>query len=229
MAIADTQTGLSNSLTDLMTSLAVIFILLLCASLNNAQQEGESVRGAIVVDLQKELQAFFKEGVEVKKDENDPLGLIILVPEGLLQFRLDKWIIPERGVEFLKGFIPQLAKTMVTFQKDINSIVVEGHTDMSGTDEHNLELSQKRSMTVVMESLNALKDKDKDGARACFLELLSASGRGKMEPFIDNATKQPDSDKSRRVIFKIRVRSFEEKYEGKKPRYQPVGDTLKAF
>ena len=227
MAIADTQTGLSNSLTDLMTSLAVIFILLLCASLNNAQQEGESVRGAIVVDLQKELQAFFKEGVEVKKDENDPLGLIILVPEGLLQFRLDKWIIPERGVEFLKGFIPQLAKTMVTFQKDINSIVVEGHTDMSGTDEHNLELSQKRSMTVVMESLNALKDKD--GARACFLELLSASGRGKMEPFIDNATKQPDSDKSRRVIFKIRVRSFEEKYEGKKPRYLPVGDTLKAF
>lgn len=206
MAIADHQTGLSNSLTDLMTSLAVIFILLLCASLNNAQQEGETVRGAIVVDLQKELQAFFKKGVEVKKDPKDPLGLIVLVPEKLLQFDLNEHFIPERGKVFLKDFIPQLAKSMRTFQKDINSIVVEGHTDLSGTDEYNLELSQKRSMSVIMASLKSLEGKDEE--RDCFLNLLSASGRGKRG---DLFATEIDPENRRRVVFKIRVRSIEQK------------------
>ena len=38
MALSDDSAGLASSLTDLMTSLAIIFILLLVVSLNNAQQ-----------------------------------------------------------------------------------------------------------------------------------------------------------------------------------------------
>ncbi|MFH0810412.1 MAG: OmpA family protein [Pseudomonadota bacterium] len=209
MAGGDHNSGLANSFTDLMTSLAVIFILLLCASLNNAQQEGQNVRAAIIADLQRELQSFFKQGVEVKKDPRDPLGLIVLVPEGLLQFALNDDNIPQEGRRFLNAFIPKLASTMLSprFRDDINSVVVEGHTDSSGTDAINLPLSQRRSLSVVMESLGVL-----DGdARMCFLKLLSASGRGSMEPFIDTKTGHEDMGKSRRVFFKIRVRSLEQK------------------
>lgn len=213
---ADHHSGLASSFTDLMTSLAVIFILLLCASLNNAQQQGQDTRAAILQDLQHELRTFFKQGIEVKTDPRDPLGLIVLVPEGLLQFALNYDRIPEGGTHFLKAFVPRLASTVLSprFRADINSVVVEGHTDTSGTDQINLPLSQRRSMSVVMASLGVLEGEARNG----FLGLLSASGRGSMEPLVDAAGRE-DRNRSRRVIFKIRVRSLEQK-----PLLQVIGN-----
>ena len=141
-----------------MTSLAVIFILLLCASLNNAHQEGETVRNSMLAEVQKELKSFLSGGIEVKSDPKDPLGLLILVPEDLLAFPLDRADISYSGEAFLRAFIPRLAKTICSarFAHEINSIVVEGHTDSSGTAEHNWDLSQRRSMSVVRTSLAVL-------------------------------------------------------------------------
>ena len=69
------NSGLSNSFTDLMTSLAVIFILLLCASLYNAQSEGQASRISVLEELQIELKDFVKSGVEVQFDRKIPLVL----------------------------------------------------------------------------------------------------------------------------------------------------------
>lgn len=210
------QTGLASSFTDLMTSLAVIFILLLCASQYNAQQEGENTRNKIMDNLEKELQAFMKQGVKVEPDGNDPLGLIILVPEGLLGFEFNKAEIPTKGKAFLQSFIPKLAEITCSdkFNKEISSIVVEGHTDTIGTDQFNLKLSQERSMAVVNQSLSSLNHQNDNvnliNNKTYFLKLLSATGRGKAEPVIDDEGNE-NRDDSRRVIFKIRVRSFEEK------------------
>jgi|LQYC01.1.fsa_nt_gi Outer membrane protein and related peptidoglycan-associated (lipo)proteins len=219
MQSKESNQGLSNSFTDLMTSIAIVFILLLCASLNNAQQEGENTRNNILADLQKELKEFVVKGMEVKPDPKDPLGLLILVPEGLLEFALDKTEIPNNGVLFLRSFIPKLAYTVCLekYKNEINSIVVEGHTDSSGTDKHNWELSQQRSMSVVRECLFVLREgqgqavfQDDANARNYFLKFLSASGRGSAELIIDPSGKE-NCSLSRRVIFKIRVRSFEQK------------------
>lgn len=217
MAADESSAGLASSLTDLMTSLAVIFILLLVASLNNAQQESETTRNAILAELQKELKAFVAQGVEVKTDPKDPLGLLVLVPEGLLEFALMDHTIPQKGIEFLGDFTPKLAATACSarFRNEINSIVVEGHTDSSGTDAINLPLSQARSMAVVRESLRVLGDTQGDGEalsslRTCVLEFLSASGRGSVEPIYDQTGKE-DRARSRRVVFKIRVRSLEQR------------------
>src|SRR2546427_75938 len=109
MAISSENAGLASSLTDLMTSLAVIFILLLVASHNNEQQEIDSIkadltgktqdaedlqarltralketdktRRQILLALQKELESFRAEGVQAKTDPSDPLGLLVIVPE----------------------------------------------------------------------------------------------------------------------------------------------------
>jgi outer membrane protein OmpA-like peptidoglycan-associated protein len=207
---AERNSGLSNSFTDLMTSLAVIFILLLCASLYNTQSEGEASRNSVLEQLQKELRDFSKTGVEVHADPKDPLGLLILVPEGLLEFQVDKTEIPSQGQVFLHSFIPRLSKVICSekFVKEINSIVVEGHTDSTGTDQHNWELSQKRSMAVVRSSLNVLGESGEE--RPYFLQFLSASGRGKGEPILD-ANGMENRAMSRRVVFKIRVRSLEQR------------------
>lgn len=206
------SSSLSNSFTDLMTSLAVIFILLLCASLNNAQQEGEMMRNSMLADVQKELKTFLAGGVEVASDPKDPLGLLILVPEDLLAFPLDRADISYAGETFLKAFIPTLARTVCSpkFTSEINSIVVEGHTDSSGTDEHNWDLSQRRSMSVVRTSLSVLSASETFAERSAFLRLLSASGRGSAE-LVSGPTGQENAASSRRVVFKIRVRSSEQK------------------
>jgi outer membrane protein OmpA-like peptidoglycan-associated protein len=210
----DTKNGsssLASSLTDLMTSLMVIFVLLLVATLNNASAEGENTRNLILDRLKLDLQDFARQGVRVEKDPADPLGLLVLVPEGLLNFAVDRTDIPDGGVRFLSDFSPRLAKTACSerYRKEISSIVVEGHTDSSGTDEHNLQLSQERSMAVVQQTLKIL-GQGEPGDKACFLDFLSANGRGSKEPIRD-ANGNEDRDRSRRVVFKIRVRSLEQR------------------
>lgn len=217
------NSGLASSMTDLMTSLAVIFILLLVASLNNAQQEGEQTRNDILLKLQeklsKELVEYKDQGFQLTNDPKDPLGLIIVVPEGLLNFAVNRADIPQPGVEFLNRITPKLADTVCSddFRPEMNSIVVEGHTDSTGTDETNLPLSQARSMAVVGASLKILKDAETNGtssSRSCFLDLVSATGRGSVEPLVDQGGGE-NLARSRRVVFKIRVRSLEQKVVNK--------------
>lgn len=210
----DTSSGIENSFTDLMTSLAVIFILLLCAFMNNAFEEGQNTRIKILERLQFQLKEYVVKGVKIESDPNDPLALLILVPEGLLEFQLDRSEIPPKGIEFLGAFIPKLTDTIYDqeFRNDISSVVVEGHTDSWGSNTHNLELSQRRSMTVVSKCLNILGQDDtaySNGKTDYFLRVLSASGRGKQDLMLIDG--KEDHQQSRRVVFKIRVRSFEEK------------------
>jgi outer membrane protein OmpA-like peptidoglycan-associated protein len=238
MADHNDHVGLSSSLTDLMTSLAVIFILLLVASHNNkqqqldvsqqqldetrtrfegaqrallkAQQQTHATRQNILVALQQALDVFAAQGVKAEADPRDPLGLLVLVPEGLLEFPLSRDTIPPGGIAFLRHFAPRLATTICseTFKNEVSTIVIEGHTDSSGSDAINLPLSQARSMAVVQESLTVLNAEP--ALRTCFLTFLAASGRGSSEPFRDAAGRE-DRARSRRVVFKIRVRSLEQR------------------
>jgi outer membrane protein OmpA-like peptidoglycan-associated protein len=199
-----------------MTSLAVIFVLLLVASLNNMQRKTQQTVNDILVSLKKELQQYAGQGVEVKTDPKDPLGLLVLVPEGLLQFEKNRSEIPSAGVAFLDDFAPRLVGTACDrrFREEISSIVIEGHADSSGDEERiNLPLSQRRSMSVVTGILSALNgppsaNKQQDLTR-CFLTFASASGRGSEDPVLADGKEDPE--RSRRVIFKIRVRSLEQR------------------
>jgi chemotaxis protein MotB len=211
---------LSNSFVDLMTSLAVIFILLLCASVNNAQEERQTTRNSVLAEMQRALKEFASGGIEVKTDPKDPLGLLILVPEDLLAFKLDRADISPAGDAFLRAFIPKLSAVVCSprFSREVNSIIVEGHTDSSGTARHNWDLSQKRSMSVVRASLDVLDDGGTRAEKATFLQLLSATGRGSAEP-VKDASGEENAGMSRRVIFKLRFRSVEQ---------MPIVETLRT-
>lgn len=238
MAVNNEDVGLHSSLTDLMASLAVIFILLLVASHNNkqqqlharqeqlettrsrfeaaqqelqqAQQHTHTTRQNILVALHQALDVFAVQGVRAEADPRDPLGLLVLVPEGLLEFAVNRDTIPPGGIAFLRRFTPKLASTICseTFRDELSTIVIEGHTDSSGSDAINLPLSQARSLAVVQESLTVLNPEP--ALRTCFLTFLAASGRGSSEPFRDAAGRE-DRARSRRVVFKIRVRSLEQR------------------
>lgn len=212
MAISGTRNGgdsLSSSLTDLMTSLMVIFILLLVATWHNAAAKVENTRNLILDKLSRDLQEFAQKGVSVEKDPADPLGLLVVVPVGLLNFNKDSSELPDAGNDFLLQFTPRLAGTACndTYKKEISSIVVEGHTDTDGTDEINLPLSQRRALSVVQKTLDIL-GRGEPTQKQCFLDFLSANGRGSKD-WLKDANGKEDKPRSRRVVFKIRVRSFE--------------------
>jgi outer membrane protein OmpA-like peptidoglycan-associated protein len=214
MATEHEQTGFASSLTDLMTSLAVIFILLLVAMLNNARQQAEGTKSQVLSKLQEALEIFQKEGVQVRTDPKDPLGLLVVVPEGLLKFEQGKSQIPPAGGVFVKEFIPRFVTTAcsVELKQGISSIVVEGHASSEGDEKLNLRLSQARSMSVVQDSLDVLDDPtsgDSQDDHKCFVDFVSATGRGSAEPIeVDG---KEDRSLSRRVVFKIRVKSLEQR------------------
>src|ERR1700744_1246626 len=110
MADKGSNGSLASSLTDLMTSLMVIFVLLLVATFNNASAEGENTRNRILEDLKNDLKVFSSQGVQVQQDPADPLALIVLVPSGLLDFSVNGTTVPQKGVEFLNRFSPLLAR-----------------------------------------------------------------------------------------------------------------------
>lgn len=225
------DSSLSSSLTDLMTSLAVIFILLLVATLNNIRQEQESAVNSLQVILDDVLADFRKVGVEVQRDAKDPLVLLVIVPEDLFRFAFDKADIPPQGSLFLQQFAPKLVGQVCRekLKEKIASVIVEGHADYRGSYKANLDRSQQRASAVVVESAEILKQvKHQAGAdlSECFAGFVSASGRGDAEPVL-NGEGKPDADRSRRVIFKIRVRSLEQEltkvFTGGSPTTAPSG------
>lgn len=217
MAAEHEGAGLASSLTDLMTSLAVIFILLLVATLNNATSQAGATKSQVLKRLEEALKSFRSQGVKVDTDPKDPLGLLVFVPEDLLRFQQGRSEIPPNGREFLAGFAPRLVSTACSpdLRGEISSIVVEGHASSEGNEKANLQLSQQRSMEVVRDSLSVLSNlpgnnTQPSGLHGCFLEFVSATGRGSAEPVKDDAG-QEDRERSRRVVFKIRVRSLEQR------------------
>jgi len=214
MAAEHEGSGLASSLTDLMTSLAVIFILLLVAMLNNQRQQAEGTKSLVLSRLQAALEKFKQQGVEVKSDPKDPLVLLVIVPEDLLKFEKGKSEIPIAGFDFLRTFAPKFVSTACSseIRDGISSIVVEGHASSEGKESDNLSLSQRRSMAVIQQSLVVLDGSSLPDApenHKCYVSLISATGRGSAEPIYADGVE--DRPHSRRVVFKIRIKSFEER------------------
>jgi outer membrane protein OmpA-like peptidoglycan-associated protein len=98
-------------------------------------------------------------------------GITVTFPDGLL-FAFDSDVIAAGAGDNLKKFAASLEKYPRT-----NSLIV-GHTDSKGTDDYNLNLSDRRARSAV----DFLSAQGVDRAR------LRTSGRGSSEPIATNAT-----------------------------------------
>lgn len=204
--MAGGKDALSSSLTDMVTSLMVIFILLLVVYLRN--QEEQKAASLEVTDLiHQELKTSLEdsiEGVEIKKI--DPLTLVVIVPDDKLKFNIGQSSIFSEDLQFLDDFGRRLLETVCSESifEHLRSVVVEGHADPSGLEDLNLGLSQGRALEV-MKYIRKVDLKHSD----CFLDVASASGRGTRD-----CEYREDRElwaECRRVKFKIRVKSRQEK------------------
>lgn len=193
----------SHSFTDLMTSLAVIFILLLVATLNNAFSESDQA----IEDLRKEVaEELRKINLTITEDPTDPYTQIINLDEEKVKFDFGLDTLKPEGRELVRHLfsilIPKLCEA--NLRKNIESVIVEGHTDSIGNEStsgqiRNIRLSQDRAYTVLHTAFTDLKEVS-ESEFDCLRALASATGRGSARP-------RPTDSASRRVEIKIRVKT----------------------
>jgi len=111
-------------------------------------------------------------------DELNKKGFVTLY----INFDIDKATIKPES----QPTINQIAKLLK--DNPVLNVSIEGHTDNTGTPEHNKSLSQQRAQSVVAE----LTKSGIDGKR------LAAAGWGQQKPIADNITEQGRA-KNRRV------------------------------
>jgi outer membrane protein OmpA-like peptidoglycan-associated protein len=208
-------TGASHTtigVTDLMISLAIVFILLFAAQLTNTSSAPQSELQENKEDVQAALRDHIQRlGLSLDADPRDPLALSIVVPENLLTFEVGKSILSPDADQFLVEAMPfYVAALCGPLRNKIDSLAIEGHTDDHGSDAFNLKLSQERSLAVMVKGLEVIQATE-PASYQCFQEITSASGRGRQDLIYDSLA-MVNREKSRRVIFKIRLRSAEQRH-----------------
>jgi flagellar motor protein MotB len=211
-------------------SLMVIFILLLVNFLRAEQKRdaNENVIRDRVNELKSELEhirtvldANDLKGVIIKIDENDPLTLVLIVPESAEKgdlFKSNSSAIQPPLNNFINTFAPPFLNlvTKPEWYGAIRSIIIEGHTDdvpVSNEEYGNLRLSQERSKEVLQVFLEIAKSYSAT-VRDAFWDLASASGRAEKDCKVSKNPTVEERRKCRSVQLKIRLKSsMERKFE----------------
>lgn len=199
------KSDLSHSFVDLMTSLAIIFILLMVATLNNAASTGEQAIKDLKQEVVEELKAM---GLTLDDDPDDPNTQIIRLDEEKVKFDYKKAELKKEGKDLIGRLFIQLTPKLCEpkLLNKIESVIVEGHTDSLGNQTtvgklDNVKLSQDRAFAVMKEAFLALDARGMRSEEECLRHMVSAIGRGSSRP----VAHKPDAA-SRRVEIKIRVK-----------------------
>ena len=197
---------LAVSFTDLMTSLMVIFILLLLVFMNNQASVNFVTAQDLMTELRTKLEPAGFKREDIRLDPKDPSTILLTMQDAQLTFEPNSHQLQPEGERFIDTRMPQLAAALCAdkYRSAVEAVVIEGHSDSApyrgATPEEsqarNLKLSQERSMEVVERTLTSLSGNP--SSRTCLLEKISASGRGEQDL-------AETADKSRRAVIKIRV------------------------
>ncbi len=199
------------SYSDLMSALLLIFALLLMVNMYGNQKELEAKDQMIeeVIGVKTEL---IEELKKTFQDSNlqmqiDPKTGAIRFSSGVF-FEYDSSRISSEGRKNLENFVPKYINILLSdkFKEHISQIIIEGHTDKSGGYLYNLELSQDRSFAVVNEIMG--EDFPDFNHKNDLRDMVTSNGRSFSEP-IYKENGEVDSEKSRRVEFKFRLKDEE--------------------
>lgn len=144
-------------------------------------------------------------GVKVIADVKNTLGNSVEIDSQTGALRLSSSVLFDKGSYDIKEEAkPELEKTLKKYfqalidnddiRDNLDSIIIEGHTDSDGSYIYNLELSQQRAFSV-MEFINSWNKDER------LKKYLIASGRSFMSPILKDGAE--DKDASRRIEIKF--------------------------
>ena len=159
------------------------------------------IRTTMIRELSSSLQA-----ANMKATVDPNTGDIVL--DSSVFFETGKSVIKEEGKELLNRFIPVYLDVLLRdkYADYLGEIIIEGHTDSSGSYQTNLKLSQDRALQVALYCMNmpTLTRAQKTKLQS----ILTAKGRSYSDLVYDeNGRENPDA--SRRVEFKFSLKDAE--------------------
>ena len=138
----------------------------------------------------------------------DPTTGDIMIHSNMLTFETNSAELTASSKAFLDRFIPVYLEVLMRpeYKDYLGTIIIEGHTDMSGSYERNMELSQERALEVLL-YIRSMYANDSVTLRRLD-QILVCTGKGYSDP-VYNSFGYPDPDASRRVEFKFSLRDAE--------------------
>ena len=159
------------------------------------------VKANIIQDLSASLS---KANMKATVDPNN--GDIVL--DSAVFFETGKSTIKAEGQALLDRFIPVYLDVLLRpeYEDYLGEIIIEGHTDSSGSYDNNLKLSQDRALQVALYclNLNTLSRVQKNKLQ----QIMTAKGRSYSDLVYDTNGRE-DADASRRVEFKFSLKDSE--------------------
>lgn len=181
------------------------------------QQEIVAEQQAVMEEQQEQLDKLVgvrSELIEALKDEFDDTDLRVFVDsqtgaitfDSSILFDFNKYELKTSGKDFLEEFLPRYLSVLLSpdYKEYVSEIIIEGHTDTQGDYLMNLELSQKRALSVAtfcLDNEGVLPSTDVQELRS----IVTANGRSYSNP-VYNEDGTVNMDASRRVEFKFRLK-----------------------
>ena len=170
--------------------------------------ELEAKQGEIdrIIGIKQEIiealnEEFGKQDITIDIDQQT--GAIVF--DSSILYDRSAYKLKSDGRKFLDRFLPIYIGVLFgdDFREDIAEIIIEGHTDSSGSYESNLKLSQERALQVALYCLNmpSLTSAQKQKLQ----QILTAKGRSYADLIYDENGVE-DAEASRRVEFKFSLR-----------------------
>ena len=159
------------------------------------------VRTRIVQELSTQLAS-----ARISATVDEKTGDIVL--DSSLMFETGSSTLKAEGLAQLNRLIPVYLGVLLQdeYRDYVAEIIIEGHTDSTGSYEHNLELSQNRALNVAKYCLNmgTLTQTQKTRLKS----IITAQGRSFSDPVYDENGVE-DLERSRRVEIKFRLKDAE--------------------
>lgn len=161
------------------------------------------MRSQIIEELRDELRSA---GLDAVVDKQT--GAIAFT--GAVLFDTGKNELKDSGKQLLNAFIPVYIRTLMSeeYEGYVGEIIIEGHTDTSGTYLNNLALSQERALAVAQYCFGPEMTGLNESEKQVLQSILTANGRSFAVPVYD-ALGNVDMEASRRVVFKFRMKDTE--------------------
>ena len=174
-------------------------------AMDEQQQKLEDLVGVRTQIIRDLASALTDANLKATVDSNT--GDIMLESNGVFRLQL-RSRSSKRAGSFLNRFIPVYLSVLLSDQYAdyLGEIVIEGHTDTSGTYLYNLELSQERALSVAKFCLQM--EQLTEEQRALLYRILTSKGRSYSDP-VNDAQGNVDMEASRRVEFKFRLKDSE--------------------
>jgi chemotaxis protein MotB len=200
--INETQTTLAQQETKLNAAMDLLEAQQI--AMDEQQQKLEDLVGVRTKIIRALAAALTEANLKATVDANT--GDIML--ESTVFFDYNSNAIKQEGVDFLNRFLPVYLSVLLSdeYSGYLGEIIIEGHTDTTGSYLYNLELSQERALSVAKFCLQMPQLTDKQ--RQLLYDILTAKGRSYSDPIYD-LSGNVDMDASRRVEFKFRLKDSE--------------------